>query len=1254
MAFTPAQQSAIDAANSELLVSAAAGSGKTAVLVERIYALVQQRGYQIDRMLVVTFTNAAAAEMRERLETRFQEESGYSDVLRRQADRVESAQISTLHAFCQKLVREFFEIAAIDPMATLCDDMMKSQLLTRALEETLSLLYERALEDENLSALTRKFTQREIEGMLLSLHGFLMSLPHPFAWLKAHTERHYSEEDLSRGAMAETLLADCRILLEGARAAWERALSLVQNPHCKERYGDMVREDGLALNRLYEASFSLLALLKASVENSFGKMPGYRLKEPAEIHIRDQLKELREQYKKRVEDIKTHLPADASQGIRDMEAMMPALRGLAQAVRWLHERYGERKASRNVIDFSDLEHMALSILSHPRIQARVSRRFDAVFVDEYQDISEIQEAILNAIKPSSEADLVFRGMEPLPEGESPENKVSVGLPRSFFCFYVGDVKQSIYRFRQADPTLFMTKQRLFSTDSAAKQRKISLSHNFRSRESILTAVNRVFSHVMREAVTEIDYDADAMLYPGLPSAGDIPPRLHLMERQSKKAADQFREEAKIIAKEINDLAGQPLLDRDGTERGILHYRDMVILLPRARGVIDGVEQTLTDAGIPVYCEDQKSGMESPEIRQALIHLRLLDNMLDDVSFLASLRGPHYAFTEEELAQVRLHKTESTSSYLEAFMAAADAKPENALSVRCQQVLLDFKQERFLQQSMPLDEYLWDFLSRSGLYGFYGTQPGGKLRQANLRMLCTQANEHVARHGGDLHGFLQTIGNRETLREGSSPVLLSPWENVVRIMTIHKSKGLEFPVVFVMGLGGGFSRRGDTGILSTHSKLGVAIRYVNEKTRTQRKTLLGSAVTLRTRMEDKSERARLLYVAMTRPRDRLIMIGSSSLTPQLFVEKQNALYGEAYAVWEAKSMLEWIGQTIQNHDEIRVSEDGCLSTEGLWTTSSPEHLSIESTFFPQKRDAWQVVFHINSEKSSLTEPMKVTPAEKTLQGANAQENRLQALLESLRHIPISEGSKANLPPRAHSSHYSNVPLKIGVTALCRNWEEAEKAFQADPEAEAESAATKRLPLSFTGPRQLSDLPPLPSYLRGDEPQAALLKGIATHKILSLISYPLIQQTMNASRSPSDRSHSLRSILTESVSLLSAKGLLSKEESSLAQVTPLMKFFGSPLGKRALFAKEVHREWRFNFLAPDLCESILQGVIDLCFLEDGSWVLVDFKTDQVSSPQDLHFLYARQVEIYRRALVAGTGLPVKESILFSLNLGEGFQV
>jgi len=421
------------------------------------------------------------------------------------------------------------------------------------------------------------------------------------------------------------------------------------------------------------------------------------------------------------------------------------------------------------------------------------------------------------------------------------------------------------------------------------------------------------------------------------------------------------------------------------------------------------------------------------------------------------------------------------------------------------------------------------------------------------------------------------------------------------------------------------------------------------------TLLGSAIALRARMEDKAERARLLYVAMTRPRDRLIMIGSSSaLTPNMLIQKPNTLHGEACAVWEAQSMLEWVCQTIQNYDDIQVLEGDQLFTDILWKTPSLDDLSTESTFFPHKRVVWHVVFHMNATKFSNKEYIKLPPGEKSLQEVNQHKNRLQALLKSLPHHPACGEKKENPPFRTLSSSFFSEPLKIGVTAFCRNLDEAEKTFITVSDVEAESIVTKRFPFSFTGPRKLSDLPALPAFLRGDEPQTALLKGIATHKVLSLIPFPLIQKTIDISSFQNELSQSLRSILTKSISLLQENGLLMKEEASLVQIEPLMKFFCCPLGRRALSSKKIHREWNFNLLAPDLCESILQGVIDLCFLEDDSWVLVDFKTDQVSSPQALHFLYARQVEIYRRALIEGTGLPVKESFLFSLNLGGGYLV
>lgn len=1253
MPYTIPQQNAIDARNRELLVSAAAGSGKTKVLVERIFRLVAEGGYQMDRMLVVTFTNAAAAEMRERLQARFEEGDAQSDHLRRQGERVESAQISTLHSFCQKLIREFFEAVSIDPLAALADESLQVKLLEQAVAETVAQCYELAGEEPRLRSLTQKFSPEEIGEMLASLHHFLMSLPHPFQWLSKCAEHVHTREDLVSGPMADTLLRDCRVILDGALGVWQEVAPLATDPNCREGYAKILESDGALLSGLQAAAGNnLAALLQETASSGFARMPSIRLTEPSEINIRELIKDARDRYKKRLEEMKKLLPADAEQSIADLKEMSPALQGLALSAEALHQRYNQLKEERNVIDFNDLEHMAIAILGRPELQKNISSRFDAIFVDEYQDISEIQEAILEALKP-------------------PTSTEPIDSRPPFTCFYVGDVKQSIYRFRQADPTLFMDKQVRFSERPEALQRKISLSHNFRSREAVLGAVNRVFSHVMRAEVTEIEYDENARLYPGIPSRQDPVPQVHFVNSKDLRAADQPREEARLIAEEIRRLLRQPVLDREGLETQPLTYRDIAILLPVARGKAPIVEQTLQEAGIPVYSEDSGGGGESPEIVQALAHLRLLNNLMDDLSLLAVLRGPHYQLSEEELGAIRLHKPDGKASFLEAMMAAAADLPGEAIGKRCRMILDELKQERFLQQSMPLDEYLWSFLNRSGLYGHFGTAQGGKLRQANLQMLCHQAGEFVTGREGSLHDFLEFITSSQGVHEGKSPTLLGPNENVVRIMTIHKSKGLEFPVVFVMGLGGSLHKRKGTGVLQTHSKLGVALPYINEKARTRRGTLLGSAITLRQGMEERAERARLLYVAMTRARDSLYLMGSSStLTgdtlPRTSGERGVFLsgYGEnsqgkAYAVWEAKSMLEWIWQTLENTDEIRVCGSDELSTAALWETRSFPQFSTDSTFFPQKKGVWKVVFHNEVDLSRVSQAVEKDISPKAKQEAISGEKHIQNLLSGL---SARSAEKALRQEGQWTAFFTPgplpvpMPLKMGVTALCRSLEEEERkdtvplSLTDQPDNQAESVELKRLPLPLTRPRLLADLPSLPAYLRGSQPQTALLRGVATHKALSLLPFPLLRDAVEAE---SGRA-SLEKLLASLLSSLVKEGKLTPEERELIHVPSLSGFFASPLGRRALLSLEVHREWSFNLRLPQFSLSILQGVIDLCFLEKDAWVLVDFKTDRVEKAGDLWPLYHRQIEIYRHALTSSTGVPVGESVLFSLPLGESFSI
>lgn len=1181
MPFTRAQMEAIQARNERLLVCAAAGSGKTAVLIERIMGMLQSGEMDVDQMLVVTFTRAAASEMRERLETKLMESVGEDARLRVQLDKLAGAQIGTLHSFCQQIAREYFQAVDIDPQASVSDEVQLNNLLMDCLSDALERSYQQARDgDEELAALTQKFSDREMEEMILSLYRFLLSQAQPFEWLDEMLAKPVTENEVAHGPIGSAVRSDCGVLLDGAKSMLAQAEALTGLPDCREGYQKNVMADRVEIDRLMDAlKAGLDELMSAMRTCSFGRLATYRLTESGEIAIRDQLKAIRERYKALVESARKALPDSLSGAVKDMQAMTPAIRGLGKVVKMLDTLFTAQKRERGMLDFNDLEHMTLKILSQDKMCQKVRRRFKAVFVDEYQDISGIQEAILNAV------------VGPTQEGPSE--------------FMVGDVKQSIYRFRLADPTLFLQKQAIYEENPKARERKIILNQNFRSRENILASVNAVFERVMSHNVTEIEYDDDARLYPGIPSRDDPETQLHVFSAEGTRAANRPQNEAKALADAIRRLVDTP--KGDGSP---YRFSDIAVLLPVGKGVSDLVEQTLTEENIPVYNEDSKGSMDAPEVEQALCHLRLLSNEQDDLALLTALRGPVWQMTEQELCDVRLCKPDVKSSFLSALQAAC-IKGESKLSERCQKLISALERERFLQSSGSVASYLWDYLQRSGMYGFYGAQPGGKLRQANLRMLCYQAAE-FEKSGGGLADFLSSVTARGNIKDSRSPAILSPWENVVRVMTIHKSKGLQFPAVFIMGLGDALHKRTQMGPLSMHPQLGVCLKYVNEHMRTKRDTLHASAIAMRKRAEEKAERARVLYVAMTRAQERLFLLGTLSKTDFWDYAKemendQKDVVGAELETWEAGSMMEWLCQAARSAE--KTDRD---SIDDLWEKGVQIHFPTKSTSFPQKKAEWRVVFH-----SPVRDVENFSEME-TVISANRMEKRLVA---TSMEVERPSTLLLELP------QYSHGPLKAGVTALCRQLSGSELE---------ETAELKRIPIALARPRLLSDEPEQPAYLRAEGDQMGIQIGSATHKALSIL--PL-SETMTDHKA-----------LTRTLDQLCTQGKLTREERERLLVPSILRFTRSELWKRMLLSTEIRREWGFNFRMAELCEGIVQGVIDLCFLEQDEWILVDYKTDRVHQAGDLWQSYGRQISVYRRALEECTGKRVREAWLYSLSLGE----
>lgn len=1204
MRFTPEQQQAIEARNRELLVSAAAGSGKTAVLVERIVRMIVHDGMSIDRMLIVTFTRAAASEMRERLESRLNEAAGSDQRLRRQADLVSGAQISTIHSYCQQVVRQNFQHCQVDPQFMLADERTRAAFYADAMEETLTYLYEAANGDGDLLSLTSKFAEREISGMMDTLYRFILSRPDPMEWLERSAAKEWDAQTIDGEPMAQAFCQEAAILLEEMRALWEQTAALEKQPAFPPAYRNTLQSDRETIDGLHAACGAGLSSLAAALAGlKFATLGRAKPTTQDEQRLAERYKELRGQYKDIAGELQKLLPADFAQGVRDMAAMGPATRGLAKAVKRLDEAFMARKHEQAVIDFGDLEHMTLSVLREDGARRQQAARFDAVFVDEYQDVSALQEAILNALK-RDETDT-----------------------RPQYFFYVGDVKQSIYRFRLAEPELFLGKLARFSPEADAPQRRIVLNRNFRSRGGVLDAVNRTFSHVMDGRVTEIDYDADARLYPGVPSQNDPQTELHVLASRGRRPQETVLAEAGLIADDILSTVGLPVNDLNGNPCGVLHYRDIAILLPVGKNVSDKVELALTRKGVPVYAEGAGDPLGSDEVTQLTQHLRLMDNLMNDIALLSELRSPLFEMGERELAQIRLTRAQKEASFLSALQAAAQEAAQ-PLRARCSQVMEVLQRERFYLRSMPLDEYLWSFLSRSGLYAHYGAQPGGRLRQANLRMLCHRAGEYEKCHTDGLHGFVESLA-AQTGGGENSPAVINPWEDVVRVMTIHKSKGLEFPTVYVMGLGRSLLGRASARGVSVHGDVGFALGYVNEQARTRRQTLMQGAIALKEKNAGRAERARVLYVAMTRPKNRLVLVGTASekdmdagALARRVEEGQNS--GGVFGVRTARSMLDWLIQCVQPQDILQCVGPEGFSTIPMRKTQQLAMFPTDSTSFPHKTDIWNVVFHTDPEIARV----------RAVEGA-----RVPLPLPEAGALPERAAFEPVKPFAPRRPGSARPPLKLGVTALCSALEEN----QSPSEGAGEEQELKRLPLGMARPRLLGSLPATPAFLEPPYEERALATGVQTHRLLGLLN-------LAGARSAEADPRAMRAYVESERDRLAAQGVMTAGEAALADCGMAARFLAGPLGQRMLLSPLVKREWSFSLKIARPFETLLQGVIDLCFVEGGAWVLVDFKTDRVSQAEQLWPRYRRQLAYYRQALTRGTPYPVKEMALYSLRLGQ----
>ncbi len=1150
---------AIDASNNTILVSAAAGSGKTAVLVERIVQLIRG-GFHLDRMLIVTFTNAAAAEMRQRLNRRLiREATSDPERFGPALDELESTEISTIHAFCQKALRNHFQAVGIDPMVRPCDDQMKKALFEEAWLAAFNDLLEKR-DNADFMELAYAWDQPHLQDMTAQLYDFLMSLPEPFDWLDRAVEQVQGGQ-MAAHPWLKVLLEHAKLQLQGIPAIFQAMRAMFSEPNAVQARWETLLEDESICESLFHVKQctidELLTLLDGVKLPRAKVIRGLSEEEKA---WSERLSARRKELTEIVKEIRANLTLDEDKISREMSMMQRHLKGLATLTKAVHRAFLDKKAEKHLIDFSDMEQFTLQVLKNPALKAQMQGEYDHIFVDECQDVSQVQDAILQAIHN--------------------ENNV---------MFMVGDVKQSIYRFRKADPTLFMERLRTYSDDLEADCRRIILQKNFRSRYNVLDATNEVFRRAMRPPVTELTYEPIDELICGRDTEDDPPVEMHLLDitpGEDGESIEALEAEAQVVISRVQELL-QTQFD-DGSGPRCYTYRDMVILLSAAATTAPKLVELLSKAGIPVFYDGAAAFFSLPEVQSMKALLSVIDNPLQDVPLLAALKMPPFALSDAELGSIRTAKTGRKTPFYEAFEAICDL--DGPLPEKCREIRRQLHAWRFEAEALRLSDFIWRIMQESGYYAAVGALPKGELRQANLRMLYQRAQVFEQDGGASLGEFLRLTEEQSAGDDRMSAKMLGENENLLRIMTMHKSKGLEFPVVFLMQMSGGLHKpfRGE---LLMHTKLGVALPYVNREMRIKRKTIADAAFKVQRELDEKAERARLLYVAMTRARERLIMVGCC---------KKNArdvwtLPESDYAVWHARSMTDWVMQAISTPEQD-------LSTNG----AQPET--------PWNCRVWEDINRM--------------PVDNFVDKPD-----LRSYLSTSLSQPV-EGDFSAWEPVERTAA---APIKTSVSAI------AKKTATGDPmplSAAEEDEESKRAAEDIVNPLRMSELPSRPAFMEARAVTGAE-RGTLMHRALSLM-------PLDNLRGASD----LYGAVKAAVHGMADREIFTYQEVMQISIRGVAAFFGSEIGQRMLQSGNVRREWAFNLVMEG--GALLQGVIDCAFQEDGGWVIVDYKTDRIEDEDAFVRRYEEQLAWYARALERITGLPVKEKALYALGKGKTYRL
>lgn len=1239
--WTDEQQAVIDSRNCNLLVAAAAGSGKTAVLVERIIQIITdtKKPVDIDKLLVVTFTNAAASEMRERIGdaiAKALDKNPENSHLQNQLVLLNRASITTIHSFCLDVIKSNFHKINIDPNFRIGDQTECSLLKQECIEEIFEQYYESR--DTGFLNLVESYAEKrgdkDLQDIILSIYNFSMASPYPKKWLEDSAELFNINDDFdfSNSIWSESILSNVKIEIDGIASSMKGAIEYVDGIDELETYKEK-------LNIEYSQILNILSACNEGWDKTYYFMSNMqfenfakgvkRLGKDTPDYIkkaRENAKSIRDKNKKSLESIIGSTFYKSNEQIcHEIKYLYPVVTSISNLIISFEEKYQEKKREKGIIDFNDIEHFALAILTDededgniiPSDVAKIYvEKFSEIFIDEYQDSNLVQEVLLSTI-------------------------ASIENPNRFM---VGDVKQSIYRFRQAKPEIFLEKYATYDTEEGTKNRKIMLYKNFRSRKEVVDCANYIFENIMSKNIGEIEYSEKERLNLGASfkecEEENVlvggPAQIHLIQKniKAKNESDESEEneeeqeeidniqlEARMLGNIIKNLM-KP--NEDGKVTKVydkkidgyrnVEFKDIVILLRATSSWAPVFVEELMNMDIPTYADTGIGYFDTIEIKTILALLQIIDNPMQDIPLIAVLKSPMFGFTPEELIDIRIEDRQK--SFYEALQIAGSKDGDLGKKIK---YFLD-RLENFKNKSlyMSTDEFLWYIYIETGYYAYVGALPAGTQRQANLKVLFERAKQFESTSFKGIFNFINFVKKlKRSNSDMGSAKTLGENANVVRIMSIHKSKGLEFPIVICAGMGKNFNTQDFRKDILYHHRLGFGPQLVDYERRISYPSIAKEALKTTINMENLSEEMRVLYVAFTRPKEKLIITGSVRDIESSIKKWSEDLDNEGpvseYQILKGKNFLDWIMPAVIKHkdlDELR------------------SIIELDANYLNNHESNWETRIW---ERSDIL-------IEKT---SNDEEESIDTILSNLdmseNESEFYEDIKYKLDYKYPFMGSVNRAGTISVTEIKRLENKAEIDYSAQELIEKQTEIKT------------------PLFIQEDVSKNKLTgaqKGTIMHLFMQIVDLTKVSNLNE---------------INEEINLAVKKKVLTQTQADTINPYKVLKFFKSNLGKRMLNSYYLKREQAFYlqinmsdiFRNDDRVEIIenedklmVRGIIDAYFEENDELVIVDYKTDFVNEENKgtITEKYTKQLEIYSRALSTLTGKKVKEAYIYLFGTEE----